>query len=111
MQIRQGYFGDTRLDGLRFARIFWFPGAVHEGNGIRQLIIDAQATPAQREALVALDSGAQGGAYWEIFAAVCPTVLEPVIARFTSSWTASAAAPRCAFRRWGRSRPSRSRTR
>jgi hypothetical protein len=80
VQIREGHFGDTRLDGMRFARIFWFPGAVHEGNGIRQLIIDVQATPAQRDALVALDSGTQGGAYWEIFAAVCPNVLEPVIA-------------------------------
>jgi hypothetical protein len=80
VQIDEGHFGDTRLDGVRFARIFWFPGAVHEGNGIRQLIIDAQATPAQREALVALDSGAHGGAYWEIFAAVSPAVLAPVVA-------------------------------
>jgi hypothetical protein len=80
MQVREGHFGDTRLDGVRFAQIFWFPGAVHEGNGIRQLIIDTQATPAQREALLAIGSGTQGGAYWEIFAAVCPTVLDPVIA-------------------------------
>ena len=80
VQVHEGHFGDTPLDGVRFARIFWFPGAVHEGNGIRQLILDAQATPAQRAALVALDSGAHGGAYWEIFAAVSPTVLEPVMA-------------------------------
>jgi hypothetical protein len=38
------------------------------------MIIDAQAMPAQREALVARDSGTHGGAYWEIFAAVSPTV-------------------------------------
>ncbi len=24
-QIREGYFGTTRLDGIRFARIFWCP--------------------------------------------------------------------------------------
>jgi hypothetical protein len=80
VQVRDGHFGDTRLDGVRFAQIFWFPGAVHEGNGIRQLIIDTQATPAQREALLAIGSGTQGGAYWEIFTAVCPNVLDPVIA-------------------------------
>ena len=80
VQVRDGHFGDTRLDGVRFAQIFWFPGAVHEGNGIRQLIIDAQATSAQRQALLAIGSGTQGGAYWEIFAAVCPNVLDPVIA-------------------------------
>lgn len=80
VQVREGHFGDTRLDGVQFARIFWFPGAVHEGNGIRQIIIDAQATAAQREALLALDGGAHGGPIWEIFATVCPTVLEPVVA-------------------------------
>ena len=44
-QIQEGYFGATRLDGVRFVRIHWWPGPVHEGNGIRQTIIDTQATP------------------------------------------------------------------
>jgi hypothetical protein len=91
VQVSEGHFGDTRLDGVRFARIFWFPGAVHEGHGIRQLIIDAQATAEQQEALLAVDSGAHGGLIW--------------------GWTASAGARECAFRRWGTSRPSPSRTR
>lgn len=82
-QIREGYFGTTPLDGVRFARIFWWPGAIHEGNGTRQLIIDEQATPDQRAALVALESGTHGGAFFEIFAAVCPTVLAPVFAPIT----------------------------
>jgi hypothetical protein len=61
-QILEGHFGATPLDGVHYARILWWPGAIHEGNGTRQLIIDAQATPAQREALIALDSGRHGGA-------------------------------------------------
>jgi len=28
MQIREGYFGDTRLDGVRFAGIYSWPGAI-----------------------------------------------------------------------------------
>ena len=79
-QIREGHFGATRLDGVRFARIFWWPGPIHEGHGVRQMIIDEHATVAQREALRALDSGTHGGLIWEIFAAVCPTVLEPLSA-------------------------------
>ena len=79
-QIQKGHFGDTKLDGLRFARIYWWPGPVHEGNGIKQLIIDKQATSEQREALVALDSGTQGGVYFEILASVCPNLLEPISA-------------------------------
>ncbi len=77
-QIQEGYFGNTRLDGVRFARILSWPGPIHEGNGTRQLIIDEQATQEQRDAVIALESGEQGGAYFEIFAAVCPNVLETV---------------------------------
>lgn len=79
-QILKGYFGDTHLDGVRFAGIYWWPGPVHEGNGTRQLIVDEQATPEQRQALIALYSGKHGGTYFEIFAAVCPNVLETVVA-------------------------------
>ena len=82
-QIREGYFGGTRLDGVRFARIFWWPGPVHEGNGTRQTIIDVEATPEQRAALIAMDSGEQGGAIFEIFAAVSPNLLEPVFTAIT----------------------------
>jgi hypothetical protein len=79
-QIQEGYFGDTRLDGVRFSRIFSWPGPIHEGNGTRQLIIDEQATQEQRDALIALESGEQGGGYFEVFAAVCPNVLETIFA-------------------------------
>jgi len=33
--VSDGYFGNTRLDGIRFARLYWWPGAIHEGNGVR----------------------------------------------------------------------------
>ena len=77
--IREGYFGDIPLGGVRFAQIYSWPGPVHEGNGTRQLVMDERTTPEQREALVALESGEQGHPYFEIFAAVCPNVVEPVV--------------------------------
>ena len=79
-QIREGYFGGTQLDGVRFARIYSWPASIPEGNGTRQMVIDEQATQEQREALIALDTGDQGGAYFEVFAAVCPNVLESIYA-------------------------------
>jgi hypothetical protein len=82
-QIREGYFGNTRLDGVRFARIYWWPGPIHEANGTRQLIVDEHATVEQREALVAIESGTHGGTYNEIFAAVCPNHLDVLIAPIT----------------------------
>src|SRR5262245_40462514 len=76
-EIREGNFGVLPLDGLRFLQIFSWPGAVHEANGTRLIVIDERATKDQREALVAMTTGKQGGAYFEIFSAVCNT-LAPV---------------------------------
>ena len=79
-QIQEGYYGYTSLNGVKFARIFWWPGAIHEANGTRQLIIDQETTQEQREALIEIESGKQGGTFNEIFATVCPNVLDVLIA-------------------------------
>jgi hypothetical protein len=68
------------LDGVRFARVYSWPGRIDEGNGTRQMIVDNGASDEQRAALDALDSGEQGGAYFEIFAAVCPDRRETLTA-------------------------------
>jgi hypothetical protein len=78
VRIREGRFGTTKLDGLTFAAAIWFPGAVHEGKGIGQLAVDANATPEQRTALETIVSGKAGGMPWEIFAAVTETFLETI---------------------------------
>src|SRR6266852_3434114 len=78
--IGEGFFGDIRLDGLRFARICSWPGAIHEGNGTLQTIIDDRATPEQSAALTAMNDGTEGGRYFEIFASVCPDILKPITA-------------------------------
>jgi hypothetical protein len=82
-QINEGYFGNTRLDGLRFAAVVWWPGPIHEGNGVWCTIIDERATTDQREALTALEGGQHGGTYWEIFASVCPNRIGPLVAPIT----------------------------
>jgi hypothetical protein len=78
--IRAGHFGATDLEGVRWAQIVYWPGAIHEGNGTRQVIVDERASPEQREAIEALAGGEQGGAYFEIFAAVTPNYLGVVTA-------------------------------
>ena len=60
LDIRQGHFGATRLDGVRFAQVYHWDGAVHEGNGWRRLILDERSTPEQRAAIEALTGGTQG---------------------------------------------------
>ena len=57
MEIEEGYFGDVRLDGLRFAGTYLWPGPVHEGKGVVQGVIDARATDEQRDALFKILDG------------------------------------------------------
>jgi hypothetical protein len=78
VRIREGQYGAIRLDGLVFAAAYWWPGAVHEGNGIVQMAIDERATPKQRTALLNITSGREGCTFFEIFAAVVTTTLDPV---------------------------------
>ena len=55
--IRKGHHGDVRLDGLKVATTAQWPGAIHQGNGTMQFIVDSAATPAQRTALETIFSG------------------------------------------------------
>ena len=79
-EINQGSFGDTSLDGVRFAELVWWPGAIHEGNGTRQTVVDESASPEQREAIEELVLGKHGGEYFEIFASVMSKELDTVYA-------------------------------
>jgi len=78
VRIREGHYGSTKLDGVTFASAYWWPGAVHEGNGIVQLAIDERATADQRTAILNIASGKEGCSFFEIFASVVSTVLEPL---------------------------------
>src|SRR5919201_2871192 len=78
--ISDGHFGDTDLSGVRYALIASWPGAIHEGDGTVQLVVDEAATPEQREAIEQLVSGDHGGAYFEIFSSVLPHKRDTVIA-------------------------------
>jgi hypothetical protein len=80
-QIHEGHFGETKLDGLRAVQLLAWPGAIHEGNGTMQLVIDERADPQQRAALVKILSGEETeemATMWWVYAAMCPTRLEPL---------------------------------
>ena len=57
MEITEGYFGKVRLDGLRAAGAYRWPGPVHEGNGTWWSVIDRRANQEQVEALFAILGG------------------------------------------------------
>ena len=57
MEITEGYFGDIRLDGLRIAGVYHWPGRMHEGNGTWCSIIDKSASEQQVEAMFKIFGG------------------------------------------------------
>jgi hypothetical protein len=83
LRIDQGHFGRVRLDGLRIASLYSWPGAVHQGGGTMQLIVDARADREQRDALVRImrgDDTEERATMWWVYNAMCPHKLEPVFA-------------------------------
>ena len=59
--IEQGHFGDVTLDGLGFMIVGFTPEAMVKGNWTAGVITDERANPEQRDAIVAIASGAAGG--------------------------------------------------
>jgi hypothetical protein len=57
LDIQEGHFGEVSLDGLRFGLLAGYPGAIHEGGGVGQVIIDQRAEEAQRDAIYKIASG------------------------------------------------------
>ena len=81
LEIHEGHFGDVRLDGLNCASFIHFPRPVHEGNGTIKLVVDEEADPRQRDALVRIMSGEETeemATMWWVFSAMSPNKLEPL---------------------------------
>ena len=76
IQIDEGHHGDTRLDGLRIAAIFKWPGPIHEGNGTAIAFVDQRANDAQRDALLRIMSGQDTDPFATMFAVYASTVTE-----------------------------------
>lgn len=110
MHIDKGHFGGVKLDGLSFAATVHFPGALHEGNGAIQPIIDERASAEQRNALLEIMSGkhSDDGTMFHIFSLIVTKVHDPLFVRSAGSSTR-----RRAVRAWrlrACSRPASSRS-
>ena len=83
IEIDKGHHGDTKLDGLRIAGIFKWPGPVHMGNGEALAIVDRRANDAQRDALLRIMSGQDttpGATMFAVFSSMVSKGYEPVFA-------------------------------
>lgn len=81
-RIEKGYWGDTSLDGVTIVGLFAWPGPIHEGQGEAHLIIDENATDAQRQAVTALFKGEEtepGATIFNVFSNTIDTYHEPIV--------------------------------
>lgn len=80
-RIDDGYYDKTRLDGLNYALVVSWPGALHEGNGTAQWFIDERANSMQHAALSSIVSGQTGGTLFQVLAGICPNRRPALTAR------------------------------
>ncbi len=74
-RIREGAYGDIRLDRTALGLLIQWPGPIHRGGGRAVVFIDEGASQAQREALARIGTGQAGeGGPFAIFAT---TLAEP----------------------------------
>ncbi len=81
--IEAGFHGAVRLDGLRAAGVFRWPGPIHEGKGEGVHIIDQRANAEQRAALLRIlrgDDTEPGATVFSIFSSTCETLHDPIFA-------------------------------
>jgi hypothetical protein len=80
-RVDKGHFGEIRLDDLKMAFAVSWPGAVHEGRGTMQPIIDKSANARQRDALLRIMTGkdTEGLAtFFAVYAAMCEQIHDPI---------------------------------
>lgn len=97
-RIDKGHFGDTPLDGLNMAMAVSWPGAVHEGRGVMQPILDARADAAQRDGLLSILTGRDTdpmATFWSVFAAMCERIHAPISAAIQIDLDMDARQARC----------------
>jgi len=85
LRIDKGYFGEVDLAGFNAALVYAWPGAVFEGNGTMQAIIDERANERQRDALNTILHGGEtkeAATHWWVYHAmsstVHPTLFKPI---------------------------------
>ena len=91
MEITEGHFGKIRLDGLRAAVVYRWPGPVHEGHGTWWSIVDKKATPGQVDALLTILRGKEQEPTtgFAIYASTIEHEFDPMSADIAFEWDLS----------------------
>lgn len=82
--VEQGRYGETDLSGLNFSVAADWPSAIHHGNGEALILIDERANEAQRQAILNLLGGQEGGP-WAIIVTTLSKIHGPKLVPYEVS--------------------------
>jgi len=87
-RIEKGHLDDVSLDGLVVAATFYFPRAIHHGQGQMQPILEPKTTQEQRDAIFYIMSGEDqpAGTMFQIFSVIVETIHEPAFLDLEFDW-------------------------
>jgi hypothetical protein len=77
MRITEGEVDGVNLDGVKWVVTVHWPGALHEGNGTAEVFIDENTSQQQRDGLISILTGQQGGTFFEILSQIITTIHGP----------------------------------
>ncbi|HXV23502.1 MAG TPA: DUF1326 domain-containing protein [Alphaproteobacteria bacterium] len=87
-KINKGQCDGVNLDGLIVVATFYFPRAIHHGEGHMQPILEARATPEQRDALFYILTGEDQpvGTMFQIFSQIIEHHHDPIFTEIGWEW-------------------------
>jgi hypothetical protein len=87
-KIDKGHCEQVQLDDLAVAATFYFPRAIHHGQGVMQPILDERANEEQRNALFYILSGEDQpvGTMFQIFSVIVETIKDPLFGKIEFDW-------------------------
>ena len=87
-QVDQGHCDGVSLDGMKVVATFFFPRAIHHGNGHMQPILEDTISEEQKEAIFYIMGGEDqpAGTLFQIFSVIVEHLHDPIFARIDFDW-------------------------
>lgn len=87
-QVDKGHCDSVSLDGMKVVATFYFPRAIHHGDGHMQPILEESISDEQKDAIFYILSGEDqpAGTMFQIFSIIVEQLHEPVFTKIEFDW-------------------------
>jgi len=87
-QVDKGHCEGVMLDGMKVVATFYFPRAIHHGDGHMQPFLEDTISDVQKDAIFYILSGQDQrvGTVFQIFSVIVKTLHEPIFTKIQFDW-------------------------